>query len=272
MIIKKLNNKFRKAKKEVFLFNDIFKEQVFKKGINLGAGRNWQKFNWIGIDKLDGNFLNEKSKLPFKENSIKFIYSSHFFEHISDDCAKNLFKEIKRVLRADGLLRIVVPNFELLHQSLIHEDRTLMDSIGFRGRPEWKNFDLENNNINFVLHWFANYTNYPEETLFDKEPRDFFRGPPKLERKEVLEAAKNLSTIDFGKWAVSKIDKRFINNGGHINTWTTDKLTRCLNQVGIKSRKMDYGKSLSKVLGSFDYEKDRSKISICHEGWIKNDH
>ena len=66
-------------------------------------------------------------------NSIKYIYSSHFFEHISDDCATNLFKEVKRVLRADGLLRIVVPNFELLHQSLIHEDRTLMDSIGFRG-------------------------------------------------------------------------------------------------------------------------------------------
>ena len=81
---------------------------------------------WIGIDKLDGNFLNEKSKLPFRENSIKYIYSSHFFEHISDDCAINLFKEVKRVLRADGLLRIVVPNFELLHYSLINEDTTLM--------------------------------------------------------------------------------------------------------------------------------------------------
>ena len=268
MYVKNIHYKLIRTQKQFSLIKDILKEQGFKKGVNLGAGKNWQKFNWIGIDKLDGNFLNKKSKLPFQDNSIKYIYSSHFFEHISDDTANNLFKEIKRVLRNDGLLRIVVPNFELLHYSLINEDTTLMESLGFRGRPEWKNFDIEANNINFVLHWFANYTNYSEEILFDEKPRDFFRGPPKIEREEVLETARNKSTLDFGKWAVSKIDKSFLKNGGHINAWTSNKFTECLKKVGIKSKKMDYGKSSSNVLASFDYEKDRSKISICHEGWI----
>ena len=66
-----------------------------------------------------------------------------------------------------------------------------------------------------------------------------------------------------------KLINEFINNGGHINAWTDEKFSSFLSKVGIKSNRTDYGKSLSKVLGSLDHQKDRSKISICHEGWVE---
>ena len=95
-----------------------------------------------------------------------------------------MFQEIKRVLRNDGLLRIVVPNFELLHKSIINDDKTLMESIKFKGRPEWERHNIEFNNINFILHWFANYTNYPEEKMLFKKPNDFSEGLLKSKEKK----------------------------------------------------------------------------------------
>lgn len=264
----KLKKKYYRYKFKLNIAKNIIIEQPFNKGINLGAGKNWKQLNWIGIDKLDGNYLDDKSILPFKDKSIKYVYSSHFFEHINDECAINLFREIKRVLMDNGLLRIIVPNFELLHQNLINNDSTLMELSGFKGRTEWQKFGIENNNTNKILHWFASYSNYQEENIFENCPEDLYRGPPKLKKEEVLSAVKNLTTLEFGEWAISKIKKKYIKNGGHINTWTTKKFIDLLLDVGIKSKQKNYGDSESKVLGLFDYLNDRSQISLCHEGCV----
>ncbi len=208
---------------KIYSAKDILIEQKGYLGVNLGAGLNWRQLNWVGLDKLDGEYLDENSILPFKDKSIKYVYSSHFFEHISDACAFNLFQEIKRILRPDGLCRIVVPDFEALHEAIINDDITLMNYVGFKGRIEWEKFGLENNNLNRLLHWFANYTNFPEidHSLILKDK--IFRGPPIISRNELLDKAKNMNTLQFGEWAISKIDPKFIVNGGHINTWTSDK-------------------------------------------------
>lgn len=38
-------------------------------GINLGAGT-WSCENWIGLDKIQNNYLNENTIFPFPDNSI----------------------------------------------------------------------------------------------------------------------------------------------------------------------------------------------------------
>ena len=46
-----------------------------------------------------------RKKLPFADNSIDFIYSSHFIEHLSKAEAEKLLWECLRVLKRKGVRR-----------------------------------------------------------------------------------------------------------------------------------------------------------------------
>ena len=48
--------------------------------------------------------------LPISENSVNFIYSSHFFEHLFKDDAAALLKSCARALKPGGIIRISIPD------------------------------------------------------------------------------------------------------------------------------------------------------------------
>jgi SAM-dependent methyltransferase len=50
--------------------------------------------------------------LPFDNNSVPNIFSSHFMEHLTYDSAKFVLQESYRVLKPGGLLRILVPSLD----------------------------------------------------------------------------------------------------------------------------------------------------------------
>jgi predicted SAM-dependent methyltransferase len=50
--------------------------------------------------------------IPFKSNSISFIFSSNFLEHIDKEGGKRLLKECYRVLKPKGKIRIIVPDLD----------------------------------------------------------------------------------------------------------------------------------------------------------------
>lgn len=50
--------------------------------------------------------------LPFNDESVDYIYSSHFFEHVFKEDAQKLIKESFRVLKKGGIIRIGVPDLE----------------------------------------------------------------------------------------------------------------------------------------------------------------
>ena len=52
-----------------------------------------------------------RKPLPYKDNSVDFIYTSHFLEHISKDDFILLISEIYRILKpGTGVFRIVMPD------------------------------------------------------------------------------------------------------------------------------------------------------------------
>lgn len=68
------------------------------------------------------NFLRlnlAKGRLPFPNETFKFCYSSHFFEHIEIWQLERLLIEIHRVLVKDGICRIVVPDLEIIAQAYV---------------------------------------------------------------------------------------------------------------------------------------------------------
>jgi len=73
--------------------------------------------NYYNLDKYceileDHIFLYHdlSISLPLHENSVDFIYSSHFFEHLFKDDAASLLKSCARALRPGGTIRVSIPD------------------------------------------------------------------------------------------------------------------------------------------------------------------
>ncbi len=87
------------------------------KMINIGCGDTYHK-DWVNIDLNSSEpdvISSDLTKgLPFKSNSIDVCYSSHVLEHLSKSEALSFLKEQKRILKPNGIIRIVVPNLEVI--------------------------------------------------------------------------------------------------------------------------------------------------------------
>ena len=62
---------------------------------------------------------NVKYGIPFSDESVDYLYSSHLLEHLTREDAKTLLQEARRVLKKGGVIRTCVPDLEypiLLYQ------------------------------------------------------------------------------------------------------------------------------------------------------------
>jgi len=73
-------------------------------------------WGWQTLDLLDADIvfdLREK-KFTLADNSVRFCCASMVLEHIRDTHITNLFKEFYRILAEGGVLRIIVPDMDLI--------------------------------------------------------------------------------------------------------------------------------------------------------------
>lgn len=59
-------------------------------------------------------FADAAKKLPLNNNSVECIYSSHMVEHLSRNQALTFLREALRILQPDGILRIAVPDLQIV--------------------------------------------------------------------------------------------------------------------------------------------------------------
>lgn len=58
--------------------------------------------------------VNCKKNLPFKENSVDYIFTSHFLEHIKKFETANVLRLCHKCLKKGGTIRISVPDIDLI--------------------------------------------------------------------------------------------------------------------------------------------------------------
>ena len=96
--------------------------------INLGCG--WRDFgkDWIHIDGGDYPHLDSKDifNLPYKNNSIDLIYASHVIEYFSREEIIPILLKWKDKLKPGGIVRLAVPNFEVMSR-LYQEGKYSLD-------------------------------------------------------------------------------------------------------------------------------------------------
>lgn len=90
-----------------------FREET--KRLNLGCGRHYHS-DWVNLDLQsdDPNVIchDVTQGIPFEDGEFDSVYHSHILEHLDPIQGQELVAECFRVLKPNGILRIVVPNLE----------------------------------------------------------------------------------------------------------------------------------------------------------------
>ncbi len=67
--------------------------------------------------------LDLRKTLPFKDSTFKFIRIEHCFEHLDPIYdVPTVLKECHRILKAEGQLRIIVPDIELFIHAYVNQN------------------------------------------------------------------------------------------------------------------------------------------------------
>jgi predicted SAM-dependent methyltransferase len=87
------------------------------KFLNLGCGNFYHK-DWVNIDfKSNDKFVIEYNLLngiPLEDSSVDVVYHSHVLEHFTKKDGANFLQECNRVLKPNGVMRIAVPDLEII--------------------------------------------------------------------------------------------------------------------------------------------------------------
>ena len=94
--------------------------------INIACGNVYIKNkSWINLDIISKDKyvkkINLLKKLPFNNETVDAIYCAHFLEHIPVHKVTDFLEECFRILKKDGVLRLVLPNFESLTKEYLKQ-------------------------------------------------------------------------------------------------------------------------------------------------------
>ena len=98
--------------------------------LHFGCGTDYKKgFINLDMNKLADFYFDARNKLPFRAETIKYIYSSHFVEHLKNDELMRHFKKSFRILQLSGIYRICVPDFVGSIKAYIGKDSNWLETV-----------------------------------------------------------------------------------------------------------------------------------------------
>ncbi|MBU2043856.1 MAG: methyltransferase domain-containing protein [Candidatus Omnitrophica bacterium] len=149
-ISKRKIKRLLKEKKEIFL--------------EFGAGDKKGVDGWLTIDvtKNCDIFWDLRKGIPFPNESISKVYSSHFLEHLSFKEGQKFLDECLRVLSAGGKFSVCVPNAKLYIEAYLTNSH-LDTNLFFGHKPSY------NNTTKIDCVNYTAYMNGLHKYMFDEE-------------------------------------------------------------------------------------------------------
>ncbi len=134
--------------------------------VELGAGDKKGEGGWVTIDttKNCDIFWDLRKGLPFPDESIAKIYSSHFFEHLSFTEIQTLLDECRRALIPGGTFSICVPNSRPYIEAYLKPD-SLDEGRFFGYKPAYNN-TTRIDCVNYIAYMDGHHKHmFDEESL-----------------------------------------------------------------------------------------------------------
>ncbi len=141
MLLLRLNSRFNLLKIHRL---KKFKNQPNIK-LNIGAGP-FGEDGWVNIDTFKHTKISFtydcRKKIPFKTATVHKIRCEHFLEHMDKIYETPIFlAECKRVLKNDGILRIIVPDIEKYIKAY-YENNWKIVGLDIDSMPEWQGAEV----------------------------------------------------------------------------------------------------------------------------------
>jgi predicted SAM-dependent methyltransferase len=215
-----------------------------KQRLNIGSGtRNWA--NWLCYDELDAKGVtkikfDENTKFPIKDNSISLFYSSHFFEHASDEVVKRILSEIKRIASSNALFVLKIPDFSWFLEQYRFSIKECMNGKGIEDVMwSWASNDIEDTFENRLAMMFCGYWNKEYGDHFSGRvnfnSKKAFHGPPKLSSFEIKEIFLLNKPHEIARNLVNHALKDpNLKAFNHRNAWSENEITELFFQFGFK--------------------------------------
>lgn len=260
----------------MMFFSKIIKK---KKLLNMGCGSSYHS-DWINIDINSSNKdvieCNIINGLPFENATIDVIYSSHVIEHLKENELDNVMKEINRVLKPKGILRLAVPDLEGIVNSYlkalhnVRSDETPENIANY----DWMMLELYDQTV---------------RTYSGGKMGDYLSQPQIINKQFIVERigfeAENYwknnemnpnKPIDHSH--DSKEEQLIFRSSGEIHHWMYDSfsLKRVMKQYGFADiRKCSAGESRINNFSNYNLEvidgKERKPDSLYMEGIKSNE-
>ena len=109
--------------------------------LNLGCGNRFHP-DWTNVNftsSSEGVIPHNLTKgIPFPDESFDVVYHSHLLEHFTTIAAESFLKECYRVLRPQGILRVVVPDLEQIAKTYLEAlEKASSGSQEWAANYEW---------------------------------------------------------------------------------------------------------------------------------------
>ena len=131
--------------------------------LDLGGGESRGSGPWITVDVIQGCDLywDLRRGIPFADNKVSRIYSSHMFEHLTYQEGQVLLDECMRTLMPGGSISIAVPNARIYVESYLGLRE--LDDEYFGWEPAY-NRTTRIDALNYVAHMAGEH-----KYMFDQE-------------------------------------------------------------------------------------------------------
>lgn len=136
--------------------------------LNIGCGTDYKE-GWINIDNNSDNNIKKldlnwdlRHPLPFPENSVDFIFNEHFLEHLTVEEGQAAIRDLMRVLKPGGVIRIAMPDMQDVFE--LYSDKA------WKKRPVIKNHGFQfvqtrAEMVNMSFRWWGHKWLYDWEEL-----------------------------------------------------------------------------------------------------------
>jgi len=212
--VRRFENALRYSGKRYISLGDT-KDKFFRPG--------WECVDLVGADI----FCDLRTgSLPFEDNTIDAIHSSHLIEHLSLPQGQVLIQNCFRCMKSGGVIRFATPDLDLLIEKFETNDwqwflangaDPIFQRVQAGVLPE----------VSLLLHnlfvgWLASYSG-----------RLDVGGGPIVDAQDVVEKLESLGRYGFRDWCVSQLDPDRVH--AHVHVYDFPELCDLFVAAGFSS-------------------------------------
>jgi ubiquinone/menaquinone biosynthesis C-methylase UbiE len=230
--------------------------------INLGCGSQFHT-DWINVDLVSSSpevrGYDIRKNIPYADREFDACYSSHVIEHFQQSEAEIFLSECHRILKPNGIIRIVVPDLEsIVRAYLIYLEKAEAGITEADSNYDWMMLELYDQTVRtvsgggmatflldpniankeFIVNRIGNESqNYwcppiSQRSLLEKI---ISKKPEQLLKNLRASIAKILICIVSGKETTKAFEEALFRNSGEIHKWMYDRysMKRLLQKTGF---------------------------------------